>query len=405
MFHKLTYLIFAAASLLMTACSVYDDHMYGPNGEQKVNVSFVLALGPSGSPVTRAETWDPEDPTDDGDDIGYNPKTIGDGYDNMIDPGTLQVVFYEDTDAGDFVGQVTIKGYYPVDSEGNRIDTDSDGYMPESNLSNLYHFDGVLMADEGVLEVGTGYKLVVYANLPRSQAQRVNDGAAFSSLSDLKFTRFAYEGVEKDIEFIPMWGVRTVTLDMNQGELHDLGTIYVLRAMAKVEVRLGKSLVDAGYTLTGMNMHNVNGTGYILPTDALMKSATEELDLQNCFNELTSSVYVSPTVTSSNGSTSLVMYLPEKQNKNSDASEIGLTLNYNGGSVPQTISPSTTIKFTKYIGGKPSQSVDDVYNIVRNHNYVFEINSISSDGLKFIVSVKDLELGGVFGFIYDQEQS
>lgn len=401
MIRKLTYLIFAAASLLMTACSVYDDHMYGPNGEQKVNVSFVLALGPSGSPVTRAETWDPEDPTDDGDDKGYNPKTIGDGYDNMIDPGTLQVVFYEDTDEGAFVGKVTIKDYYPVDSEGNRIDTDADGYMPEDNISNLYHFDGTLMADEGVLTVGTDYKMVVYANLPQSQATRVNSGESLGALSDLTFTRFAHNDLVKDTDFIPMWGVRTVSLGMTQGELQDLGTIYVLRAMAKVQVKLSSSLVAAGYTLTGMNINNANGTGYVLPAGAQVKSATEELDLQSCFNALKTSSYVSPSV-SSDGSSSLVMYVPEKQNRNSDASEISLEFSYNGN---QSLSPETTIKFTQYVGGKPSQNADDVYDIVRNHNYVFEINSISSDGLKFIVSVKDLEFGGAFGFIYDQEQN
>jgi hypothetical protein len=96
------------------------------------------------------------------------------------------------------------------------------------------------------------------------------------------------------------------------------------------------------------------------------------------------------------------MYVPEKDNVKSDASEISLEMKYNGN---QSLSPETTIKFTQYVGGKPSQDAGDVYNIVRNHNYVFEINSISTDGLRFIVSVKELELGGVFGFIYDQDQN
>lgn len=74
----LTYIILAAASLLLTACHIYDDYMYGPDGEQKVRVSFVLALGSSDDPFTKAESWDPDDPTDDGDDVGYDPKAIGD---------------------------------------------------------------------------------------------------------------------------------------------------------------------------------------------------------------------------------------------------------------------------------------------------------------------------------------
>lgn len=404
MTRRITYLIIAAASLLMTACSVFDDHMYGPDGEQKVRVSFVLALGSSDTPVTKTETWDPNDPTDDADNIGYNPKAIGDSYDNMIDPGTLQVVFYENSTDGALVGQVTIRNYFPVDSQGNRIDTDAEGLMPEDKVSNLYYFEGDLLADENILKSATDYKMMVFANMPDSQRTIVSGSTSLSDIQNLTFTRFAIRDKTRDTEFIPMWGVKTVTLNLQPGETQDLETIYVLRAMAKVEVKLSSNLLEAGYTLTEMNMSNTNGTGYVLPTGAAEKSATETMNLQTCFNELSLSEYVAPAVTSDGGKSSLVMYVPEKDNRN-NASEIGITLKYSSGSAPQTISPDATIKFTKYTLGKPSEDVADIYNIVRNHNYVFEINSISSDGLKFIVTVKDLELGGVFGFIYDQEQN
>ena len=98
MLNRFTYAFIIVAGLLMTACSVFDDHMYGPEGEHLVKLSFTLALGSSDGPLTRAETWDPNDPVYDGDDIGYDPKLLGDSYDNTIDPTTLQVVFYEDGD-------------------------------------------------------------------------------------------------------------------------------------------------------------------------------------------------------------------------------------------------------------------------------------------------------------------
>ena len=61
----------------MTACSVYDDHMYGPEGEQIVRLSFTLALGSSDAPQTKVETWDPNDPLYDGDNIGYDLGRVG----------------------------------------------------------------------------------------------------------------------------------------------------------------------------------------------------------------------------------------------------------------------------------------------------------------------------------------
>ena len=67
----------------MTACHIYDDYMYGPDGEQKVKVSFVLALGSSDDPFTKAETWSPD---------GYADPEAANEYENMIN--SLQVVFY-----------------------------------------------------------------------------------------------------------------------------------------------------------------------------------------------------------------------------------------------------------------------------------------------------------------------
>ena len=394
---KLTYLILAAASLLMTACHIYDDYMYGPDGEQKVKVSFVLALGSSDDPFTRAETWHPDDPTDDDNNIGYDPKAIGDSYDNMIDPGTLQVVFYENTDEGRFVGSVTIRDYYPVDEEGNRISVDAEGYMLEDKVSNLYHFDGTLMADEGVLVAGTPYKIAVYANMPQSQRQLVTAGGSLSELSDnLKFTRFAYEGVAKDTEFIPMWGVKAASLDLVKDATQDLGTIYVLRSMAKVEVKLSEALSDGGYTLTSMTMKNLNACGYCLPYGATTLTQTEALSLETCFRPDGTATVGNQTV-SGDGKSSWVMYVPEYKNVGADApAVINVGLMHNG--VPMELDPETgLIQFKGYDAGKPTGAA---YNIVRNHNYVFEITGIKEESLVFRVTIDDLELGGRYGFEY-----
>lgn len=386
--HLITYMILAAASLLLTACHIYDDYMYGPDGEQKVRVSFVLALGSSEDPFTRAETWHPDDPTDDDNNIGYDPKAIGDSYDNMIDPGTLQVVFYRTV--GDFVGKVDNLNYRQVGS------TDED--------RNLYEFTGTLLLDEELADSEITYKMMVFANMPETQRQIVGGGAPVSSLDDLKFTRFDVDGLVKDTDYIPMWGVKTVELNLSEGSgTKDLGTVYVLRAMAKVEVKLSEALSDGGYTLTSMTMNNLNAQGYCLPAGAGAKAHTELLDLVDCMRPFDTRIETN-IVSKGDGDTgkSLVMYVPEYTNVSSlYPATIGLTLQHNDNGVITELAPTSMIEFKNYgSDGKPKEESD--YNIIRNHNYVFEITGINAgeDGLKFLVAIEDLELGGRYGFEY-----
>lgn len=384
MIRRLTYLIAALASLLLTACSVYDDRMYGPNGEQKVKVSFVLALGSSDDPFTRAETWHPDDPTDDDNNIGYDPKTIGDEYDNQIDPGTLQVVFYHTT--GGFVGKVNNLAYSQVGT------TDED--------RNLYKFTGTMLLDEDLVNSNPQLKMMVFANFPETQRAVINGGADVSGLQELAFTRF---GGGKDTDFIPMWGVKTVSLNLSGDPgTTDLGTVYVLRAMAKVEVKLSEALTAQGYTLTSMTMNHLNASGYCLPAGAEDLPNTEALSLGSSINVNSSSPLASQTVESQEdqGVQSLVMYVPEYKNVDSaDPATIRLALKQNENGALKTLLPESVIEFKVYNGsGKPVDNSD--YDIVRNHNYVFEIKSLKEDGLKFLVTIEDLELGGRYGFEY-----
>lgn len=383
MIRRLTYLIAALASLLLTACSVYDDRMYGPNGEQKVKVSFVLALGSSDDPFTKAETWDPDDPTDDDNNIGYDPKTIGDEYDNQIDPGTLQVVFYHTT--GEFVGKVNNLAYSQVGT------TDED--------RNLYKFTGTMLLDEDLVNSNPQLKMMVFANFPETQRAVINGGAEVSGLQELAFTRF---GDGKDTDFIPMWGVKTVDLNLSDDPgTTDLGTVYVLRAMAKVEVKLSEGLTAQGYTLTSMTMNHLNASGYCLPAGAEDLPNTEALLLESSIN-VNDTHLASQTVESQEdqGVQSLVMYVPEYKNDGSgNPATISLALKQNENGALKILLPESVIEFKVYDGsGKPVASSD--YDIVRNHNYVFEIKSLKEDGLKFLVTIEDLELGGRYGFEY-----
>jgi len=379
----------------MMACSVYDDHLYGPDGEQVVRLSFVLALGSSDNPLAKAETWDPDDPVFDGDDIGYDPKMIGDSYDNMLDPSTLQIVFYEDGDndgsgvPGEYVGRLQVTNYYPVD-EG------------EGNI-NLYHMEGRLLVDESYMDSEDSYKMMVFANFPASQRTLIETEVPYTGLDDLCYTSFDAGGKEKDTAFIPMWGVKTVDLDFGAEDPLDLETIYVLRAMAKVEVRLGESIRAKGYSLTRLTITNTNPQGYCLPREASEVGFTEALSLTSCFRELESGALVSPSVVNDEGASSMVIYVPEKDNTSglSEPSSIRLRLNYmDEHGITTAVEPAEEIQFVEYVGGRPEGTA---YDIRRNHNYVFEINNIytETEGLRFLVTIRDLEHGGSYGFVYN----
>lgn len=362
---KLTYLILAAASLLMTACHIYDDYMYGPDGEQKVKVSFVLALGSSDDPFTKAETWSPNTP--DG-TVGYDPKNLGGLADNAI--SDLKVVFYT-AQTDDYYAKVNITGWEKIVGQN------------DSENTNLYRFSGDMWVEEEDLD--DEFKMMVFVNVEN----QIYPG---TMLSELEFTA-------ENNGYIPMWGVKTVTL--NQMKESDI-TVYVLRAMAKVVVKLGTSPKNDGYTIKSLTMNNVNTKGYLLPQGSFglpgVVEKTESLSLTGL--RVLSSHADSRAVTADfqANADSLVMYVPEYDNiSNAEkAANMNLVL-FKGEGTEYT--PSSTIEFKNYENGQPSGSA---YHIRRNHKYLFEINKIVEEetGLKFIVDIEDLELGGRYGFEY-----
>lgn len=358
-------MILAAASLLMTACHIYDDYMYGPDGEQKVKVSFVLALGSSDDPFTKAETWSPDTPNG---TVGYDPKNLGGLADNAI--SDLKVVFYT-AQTDDYYAKVNITGWEKIVGQN------------DSENTNLYRFSGDMWVEEEDLD--NEFKMMVFVNVEN----QIYPG---TKLSELEFTA-------ENNGYIPMWGVKTVTL--NQMKESDI-TVYVLRAMAKVVVKLGTSPKNDGYTIKSLTMNNVNTKGYLLPQGSFdlpgVVGSTESLSLTGL--RVLSSHADSRAVTADfqANADSLVMYVPEYDNiSNAEkAANMNLVL-FKGEGTEYT--PSSTIEFKNYENGQPSGSA---YHIRRNHKYLFEINKIVEEetGLKFIVDIEDLELGGRYGFEY-----
>ncbi|WP_297273399.1 hypothetical protein [uncultured Bacteroides sp.] len=296
------------------------------NGAQ---VSFVLSLTDAGA-STRA-TWGE----------GYDSKE-GNAYENRIAPDDVQVILFNTS--GDRVATVEILSYYPL----------NDG-------SDDYRFIGSVTAEDGTLTSGQSYKLMVFANC-----------GTFAADSDLGSLFFTYNeaNVKAESQLIPMWGVITPTLTLEKGKQQDLGTIDLLRAMAKIEINLA-STISGTHTITGATLSKYNSRGYCLPKDYAAVENTKELEQETGNSKDTFNPCINAPVSSdlafsySEDKKTAWLYIPEYDNSPTDAATISITLS--DGSNTTT----GTLEFKDYANGT---ATGDAHDIVRNHIYRYTVN-------------------------------
>ena len=303
-----------------------------PADADGAQVSFVLSLTDAGA-STRA-TWEENYTSED-----------GNAYENRIDPDDVQVILFNTS--GDRVATVEILSYYPL----------NDG-------SDDYRFIGSVTAEDGTLTSEQSYKLMVFANCGAINA------------SDLESLSFAYyaDQVKAESQLIPMWGVITEKLTLEKGKQQDLGTIDLLRAMAKIEINLA-SAISGTHTITGATLSKYNSQGYCLPKDYAAVENTKELEQEtgtndnneeiSTFHPLSSaSTKALPLVISTDKKTAW-LYIPEYDNSPTDAATISITLS--DGSNTTT----GTLQFKDYTNGT---ATGDAHDIVRNHIYRYTVN-------------------------------
>ena len=301
-----------------------------PADTGSAQVSFVLSLTDAGA-STRA-TWEENYTSED-----------GNAYENRIDPDDVQVMLF---DADGYVASVEILSYYPLDGTAD------------------YRFIGSVTAEDGTLTAGQ-YKLMVFAN-----CGEIADNSNLGSLS------FAYDAddVKTESQLIPMWGVITEELTLEKGKQQDLGTIDLLRAMAKIEINLARAINET-HTITGATLSKYNSRGYCLPKDYAAVGNTKELEQEtgtndnneeiSTFHPLSSaSTEALPLVISTDKKTAW-LYIPEYDNSPTDAATISITLS--DGSNTTT----GTLEFKDYANGT---ATGDAHDIVRNHIYRYTVN-------------------------------
>lgn len=344
-------------ALLAMGCS--EETTLSPDAqaeEDQVQVTFTLALGGQADVQTRAagDPWEP----------GYKPGDIGNSLDNRIDPKQLHVVLYKGDDPlkkNEYIGEVKNLVYFAT------------------NQPNVYQFIGSLPIDSQHLNgQELSAKLVVYANW----------GTDFKP-TNTRLDLITNPTFAQTTPYIPMWGIKTLNITLTPGVRTDIGSIYLLRAMAKVVVRLSEKARANGFTQIASILTRYNEKGYCLPADFAQVNHTTEIKE----NLHTDSSFISQSSLNLNSEgDSCAIYIPEYQNEptadantTNKAAQIQVTLTNQSG---ETV--NGTIDFKQYKDGVAQKGTD--YNILRNHLYRFTVNVLDRE---LSVQAEDWKLGEV----------
>lgn len=310
------HIAFAAllSLLLLASCSRNDEVAVAEGEEGKVYVTLTLSI--NGEEAGSRATWDPEQVTDE----------EGVGWENEIDD--LQILIYDENDA--YAG--TVEGLFGS----------NDRYI------------GTLSGTDW--QSGT-YKFVVLANFTAANT----DLAGLASIT-----------YNQNTDYIPMFGVTKGEFTFEAGENTNIGSIDLLRAMAKVEVNFSDDFPTDEYTIEDITISPYNAQGYCVPTGYASVETTGELDREEetpaSFNPLSSSPTNPLTFTEENGKH--YIYLPEYENTETSAAKIKVTVN----------GETYDLEFKDYENGAPKEGTQ--YNIVRNHIYRYTITGVNDGELK-----------------------
>lgn len=311
---KTTSLHIAFAALLsllsLASCSRNDEVAVAEGEEGKVYVTLTLSI--NGEEAGSRATWEDNDNPEDGNE-----------WENTIDD--LQILIYDANN--NYVGK--------VEDLIQLLDGRYSGKLSDAEWTG-----------------NTNYKIMAFANCPSIDNP--------SNINTLDYTR-------ANVSYIPMWGVTTAQFNLTPGVSEDIGSIDLLRAMAKVEVFMNAE----GYTIDNIAVDKSNPNGYCLPNGYNSVSETDQLDMEG---ETPASFkpYTSETPESKAEDGQHYIYLPEYDNSTKPA-KIQVTVN----------NETYELEFKDYVNGAPT---GDPYDIVRNHIYRYTITGVN-DG-KLIIKYK-----------------
>lgn len=300
--------------MVMAACSDSDDDAVGT---EDVSVAFTLTVADATSTRADNDGWD-----------DYSPAQDGILNENMVNTDDIIIAIYDD--------------------KGNKVDN-----VEDLRVTKISDASGT-----GTMYAITGVWRNAKPNLERAKRLMVMANCNTSVWSDP--SKLTYDLLSGERKYIPMWGVVKIPEALTLGKQNKLHNIRMLRAMAKVSVKLRDDMTDYGYAIGSMTVNNYNTKGYCVPKTFNEVDNTSDVRFANSLNVLDSHAdkIALPTTAP--------LYLPEYDNSGTNPTTITVKLNRNG-----KLEGTYTLYFRNYDSdGKPT---GPTYPIQRNHYYQYLI--------------------------------
>lgn len=340
--YKSTLTVSLMFCLLSTmSCGFDDGYDNEDQNDDAVRVAFRMSYA-NGNTRAANEGWD-----------DYDPKDDGTAYENAINTEQLQIKVCDEN--GTIIGDVE-----NVIAINNGTDTN-----PEYSITGTW--------ENAADKLSKAKKIMVFANCGTSIVTPGN-------IQNLAFTRAS------TTQYIPMWGVTTLTNELVVGKSNNLGTIHLLRSLAKVKVKLADGMKSRKYSLGAMQLNNYNTSGYTLPLTYNTVASTAAIRFGNSLHDNRS--WAQSITMTNNDDESIMLYIPEYDNINAATDRkatISLQLMRDGEE-----EGNYTLHFCNYTPeGAPDAA--STYNIQRNHYYEYTVGR-TDDQVKIVLNVKEWNL-------------
>lgn len=300
--------------MMMAACSDSDDDAVGT---EDVSVAFTLTVADATSTRADNDGWD-----------DYSPAQDGILNENMVNTDDIIIAIYDD--------------------KGNRVDI-----VEDLRVTKISDASGT-----GTMYAITGVWRNAKPNVERAKRLMVMANCNTSVWSDP--SKLTYDLLPGERKYIPMWGVVKIPAALTLGKQNKLHNIRMLRAMAKVSVKLRDDMTDYGYAIGSMTVNNYNTKGYCVPKTFNEVDNTSDVRFANSLNVFDSHADKIELPTTA------PLYLPEYDNSGTNPTTITVNLNRNG-----KLEGTYTLYFRNYDSdGKPT---GPTYPIQRNHYYQYLI--------------------------------
>ncbi len=339
-------------TVAVCSCAGDDEPVINPGGgaEGVTGVGFTLLVTDSSEPTgANAVSRAPGTPDQ------YQP---GAGYENYIDVKNSDFHFYFFSTADVYIGEINITSITPIATSPGSKRYIVRGDLPEG------------MADYRDFKVCVLANWKKYPRLaPGDDLKRLwTDADAIYSFGD---------GSVSENALIPLYGIKEYTgIKFSPEIFTDLDLIHLLRAYAKVEVNLDKTV----YQVKSMTVTRVNATGYKAPADVNEQGdyvhGGYEDDYVNTPNipadtEVLTDVpfpYVTGDNTATPGPRTYTIYLPEYDNTTPAATPARLHIKYVDSRIEDDY-----IDF-KYYKAMGVHAKDTPFDILRNYWYRFNVS-------------------------------